>query len=324
MLVDDEHPVERDTDGWEVRCRGVAPTRCERDGELVQDVPPTARSVGRLGPGRVEGQQPSPPAGDDGDLVEPEPAHRVNDGAHRRFPEPGTAVVDLGQPLRPVLRTRGVRAFERVDHVGQRVVREQREVDRSRRQGFARGHKQGQAAEPRLRQVDDGSAQQAPVGRPVTDSSEAVQPVLAPDLLDQTRYRLARLTHLDRATRRVIRRYEHDAPGELVHVDIKKLGNIPDGGGHKIHGRTIGGRNSSAHRDPARPRRAHGRPNLGYSYLHNAVDDYSRLAHTEILPDETKETAAASWTRAHTFFQEHGITVKRVLTDNGSCYRSRL
>jgi len=52
-----------------------------------------------------------------------------------------------------------------------------------------------------------------------------------------TRYRLVRLAHLDRATGRVIRRYEHDAPGDLVHVDIKKLGNIPDGGGHKIHGR---------------------------------------------------------------------------------------
>lgn len=139
-----------------------------------------------------------------------------------------------------------------------------------------------------------------------------------------TRYRLARLAHLDRATGHPVRRYEHATPGDLVHVDIKKLGNIPDGGGHKIHGRTIGGHNSSAHRDPARPRRIGGRANLGYSYLHNAVDDHSRLAYTEILADETKETAAAFWTRAQAFFTSCGITVTRVLTDNGSCYRSLL
>ncbi|PWK76417.1 transposase, partial [Lentzea atacamensis] len=138
------------------------------------------------------------------------------------------------------------------------------------------------------------------------------------------RFRLARLRHLDRATGEPVRRYEHPVPGDLVHVDIKKLGNIPDGGGHKVHGRTIGTRNSSAHRDPARPRTIGNRANLGYSYLHNAVDDHSRLAYTEILADETKETAAAFWQRAQTFFHTNGITVRRVLTDNGSCYRSRL
>ncbi|WP_410669435.1 IS481 family transposase [Amycolatopsis sp. cmx-4-68] len=139
-----------------------------------------------------------------------------------------------------------------------------------------------------------------------------------------TRFRLARLRHLDRATGRAVRRYEHPHPGDLVHVDIKKLGNIPDGGGHKVHGRAVGGRNSAAHRDPARPRKVGGRANLGYSYLHNAVDDHSRLAYTELLPDETRETAAAFWIRAQTFFTSCGITVIRVLTDNGSCYRSRL
>jgi transposase InsO family protein len=136
------------------------------------------------------------------------------------------------------------------------------------------------------------------------------------------RYRLARLTHLDRATGRAIRRYEHAAPGELIHVDIKKLGNIPDGGGHKIHGRYIGTRNRSAMPGVRRDRR--GEPRLGYHYLHNAVDDHSRLAYTEILPDETRETATAFWTRAHAWFTGHGITVKRVLTDNGACYRSGL
>ena len=139
-----------------------------------------------------------------------------------------------------------------------------------------------------------------------------------------TRYHLARLTHLDRATGRPIRRYEHEQPGDLIHVDIKKLGNIPDGGGHKIHGRAAGNRHSSAHRDPARPRTRHGRPNLGYHYLHTAIDDHTRLAYTEILPDETRESATAFWIRAHAWFTAAGITVSRVLTDNGSCYRSHL
>ncbi|WP_404868802.1 IS481 family transposase [Kitasatospora griseola] len=122
-----------------------------------------------------------------------------------------------------------------------------------------------------------------------------------------TRYRLARLAHLDRATGRVIRRYEHRAPGELVHVDIKKLGNIPDGGGHRAIGREAGRRTRSG---------------AGYSYLHNAVDDHSRLAYSEILSDERKETATAFWTRANAFFARAGITVRRVLTDNGACYKS--
>jgi transposase InsO family protein len=122
------------------------------------------------------------------------------------------------------------------------------------------------------------------------------------------RYGLARLRWLDRATGRVIRRYEHAAPGDLVHVDIKKLGRIPDGGGHKIHGRA------------ARPNTKAQRP--GYAYLHNAVDDHSRLAYTEILTDEKKESAAEFWTRANAYFNACGITVTRVLTDNGSCYRS--
>ena len=122
-----------------------------------------------------------------------------------------------------------------------------------------------------------------------------------------TRYRLARLTHLDRATGRVIRRYERDQPGELVHVDIKKLGNIPDGGGHKILGRQAGRRTRSG---------------AGYSYIHTAVDDHSRLAYSEIHSDERKETATAFWTRAQAFFTSCGITVERVLTDNGACYKS--
>ncbi|WP_395104807.1 IS481 family transposase [Actinomadura sp. SCN-SB] len=138
------------------------------------------------------------------------------------------------------------------------------------------------------------------------------------------RYGCPPLTHLNRATGRPVRRYGHNAPCDLVHVDVKKLGNIPDGGGHRVHGRAIGRRNSSAHRDPDRPRTTPGRPNLGYGYLHTAIDDHCRLAYTEILPDERQQTAAAFWQRAQQFFASCGITARRVLTDNGSCYRSRL
>jgi transposase InsO family protein len=136
------------------------------------------------------------------------------------------------------------------------------------------------------------------------------------------RYRLARLTHLDRATGAAVRRYEHSAPGDLVHVDIKKLGNIPDGGGHRVHGRRAGNRNRT--RTPGKTLDGHGRSHVGSSFLHNAVDDHSRLAYSEILPDERKETAVAFWQRARNYFSDNGITVKRVLTDNGSCYKSRL
>jgi transposase InsO family protein len=136
------------------------------------------------------------------------------------------------------------------------------------------------------------------------------------------RHRVPRLAHLDRATGRPIRRYEKTAPGELIHVDVKKLGNIPDGGGWRVHGRRVGNRNSQRH--PSATRNRYGNPNLGYSYLHTALDDHSRLAYTAILPDETRHSAVAFWQRAHAFFTSCGIAVHQVLTDNGSAYRSRL
>ena len=105
--------------------------------------------------------------------------------------------------------------------------------------------------------------------------------------------------------------YVHQTPGDLVHVDIKKLGRIPDGGGHKVLGRAAGQKNTR-------------RGKIGYWYIHNAVDDCSRLAYSELLEDERKETAAAFWQRANAYFESVGITVKRVLTDNGACYRSHL
>ena len=90
---------------------------------------------------------------------------------------------------------------------------------------------------------------------------------------------------------------------------IKKLGRIPDGGGHRKLGRQAGRRTTGT--------------GVGYAYLHHAVDDHSRLAYSEILDDERKDTAAEFWRRANVFFAEHGIIVKRVLTDNGNCYRSQ-
>ena len=104
----------------------------------------------------------------------------------------------------------------------------------------------------------------------------------------------------------------------------KKLGNIPDGGGHRSW---PGPRASATARHTAIPpsaARSHGRPNLGYACLHTAIDDHSRLAYTEILADETKETAAAFLVRAHAWYAAAGITIERVISDNGACYRSRL
>src|SRR5579875_1118325 len=136
------------------------------------------------------------------------------------------------------------------------------------------------------------------------------------------RYGCPPLAHLDRATGRVVRRYEREHPGELVHVDIKKPGNIPDGGGWRALGRQAGRRNRQATITPA-GRTRYRNPIIGYSYLHTATDDHSRLACTEILADETKDTAAAFLARAHAWNAAAGITIERVISDNGSCYRSK-
>ena len=122
---------------------------------------------------------------------------------------------------------------------------------------------------------------------------------------------MSRLAWMDRPTGEVVRRYEHDHPGDLVHVDIKKLGKIPPGGGWRAHGRSTATRSAKAKRT-----------NIGYCYVHSAVDDHSRLAYSEIHDDERAATAAGFWRRARTRFAEHGITVRAVLTDNGACYRS--
>jgi len=130
---------------------------------------------------------------------------------------------------------------------------------------------------------------------------------------------ISRLRDLDvsgQDLREPVRRYEWAHPGDLVHVDVKKIGRIPDGGGWRVHGR-----GSAQHQASERAKNAGAR--AGYIYLHTALDDHCRLAYTEELLDEKGTTAAGFWARAVKFFRRHGIRrIHRVLTDNGSCYRS--
>ena len=136
------------------------------------------------------------------------------------------------------------------------------------------------------------------------------------------RHGLNRLRWMDRPTGRVIRRYEKSAPGELLHIDIKKLGRIPDGGGWRALGWEQGRRNSVKYRryDTTGVRRH----TLGYDYIHAAVDDHTRLAYVEVLDNEKSVTATGFTQRAITWFADHNIKVQAVMTDNGACYRSHL
>jgi transposase InsO family protein len=123
---------------------------------------------------------------------------------------------------------------------------------------------------------------------------------------------LPRLADIDRLTGELLRgrrhsdrRYEREHPGDLLHVDVKKLGRIPDGGGWRVHGRS----------EEVRGR------GLGWDYVHVAVDDHTRLAYAEVLPDERAATCAGFLTRAAAWFAARGVTVARVLTDNAKSYR---
>ena len=124
------------------------------------------------------------------------------------------------------------------------------------------------------------------------------------------RYGISRLRDLDPPTGRVIRRYEKDRPGELLHVDVKKLGRIPPGGGWRVWGRGKVSRPKSRR--------------LGYAFVHAAVDDHSRVAYAEIHPDEKAVTAVGFMHRATQWFAQQGVTVEAVMTDNGSAYVSHL
>ncbi|GAB78200.1 Homeodomain-like domain-containing protein [Austwickia chelonae] len=137
-----------------------------------------------------------------------------------------------------------------------------------------------------------------------------------------TTARLNRLSYVDRATGEPTRRYERPHPGSLVHVDVKKLGNIPDGGGWRYVGRLQGDRNRAA--TPGKPRSRWRNPKLGYAFVHTVIDDYSRVAYTEVHDDETAVTAVAVLHRAVEWFADRGDAIERVLSDNGGAYRSHL
>lgn len=121
------------------------------------------------------------------------------------------------------------------------------------------------------------------------------------------RHGLARLDHLDRPTGRPIRRYERARPGELVHVDVKKLARIRPGGGWRMLGR------STATKAPKRR-------GAGYDYLHAAVDDHSRYAYVEVLADERGATCAGFVLRAASHFAGLGVRIERVMTDRAMNY----
>ena len=137
-----------------------------------------------------------------------------------------------------------------------------------------------------------------------------------------TTVRLNQLSYVDRATGEPIRRYEHPHPGSLVHVDVKKLGNIPDGGGWRYVGRPQGERNRAA--TPGKPKSKGHNPKLGYAFVHTVIDDYSRVAYTEVHDDETAATAVAVLHRAVESYADRGVTIECVLSDNGGAYRSHL
>jgi transposase InsO family protein len=133
------------------------------------------------------------------------------------------------------------------------------------------------------------------------------------------RHQVPKLSQCDPLTGEVIRaskvttlRYERSGPGDLVHIDVKKLGRIPDGGGWKANGRP--------RRDETYDRKA----KIGYDYIHAAVDDHSRFAHVEVLPDEKGTTCAAFLLRAVEVFATRGITIREVMTDNAKNYTPSL
>jgi transposase InsO family protein len=120
------------------------------------------------------------------------------------------------------------------------------------------------------------------------------------------RHGMNRLRWMDRPTGRLIRRIDTSHCGELVHIDVKKLAKVPPGGGHKKLGRAV----------------THNRRGLGYTHIHTAIDAYSRLAYSEFAGTENTTNCVAFLDRAVAWFADHGVTIERILTDNGNGYRS--
>jgi transposase InsO family protein len=129
----------------------------------------------------------------------------------------------------------------------------------------------------------------------------AVSPATVSRVL--ARARLSRLKDLEPAE--PVRRYEHDEPGDMIHIDIKKLGRF-----NRVGHRITGNRQASSR-------------GIGWEFVHVCIDDASRVAFSQILPDERKESAVAFLKAAVAYYRSLGVTVSRVMTDNGSCYRSK-
>ena len=132
------------------------------------------------------------------------------------------------------------------------------------------------------------------------------------------RYEVPHLATIDpitgqpvRSSRRSGNRYEHSAPGAMIHVDVKKLGRIPAGGGWRLHGRDA----------PVSVANRHKKTKIGYDYVHTAIDDHTRLAYSEVHADEKDPTCAGFLHRALAWFAAHSIHVRRILTDNALVYR---
>jgi transposase InsO family protein len=170
--------------------------------------------------------------------------------------------------------------------------------------GASRPHRSPRQLPGELRELIERLRQQRWTGAEIAHAL-AVSPATVARYLRQRG--LARLRSL--APPVPVVRYEYAQPGELVHLDIKKLGRLRDGGGWRAHGRA------------ARRRSRYG-PRVGYEYVHSAVDDHSRLAYSEILPDETGPSCAGFLERAIRFYRAHDVSVERVLTDNAITYRN--
>ena len=136
------------------------------------------------------------------------------------------------------------------------------------------------------------------------------------------RMRVNKLHHMDKRTGEVVRRYEHPYPGSMIHVDVTKFGNIPDGGGHRFVGRQQGVKNRAATVGTAKNK--YSKALLGKAFVHTVIDDNSRVAYAEIHGDEKSETAVGVLKRAVSWFASRGVVVERVLSDNGGAYRSFL
>ena len=136
------------------------------------------------------------------------------------------------------------------------------------------------------------------------------------------RCRINRLSRIDRVTGEPLRRYEHPHPGSLIHVDVTKFANIPDGGGWRYLGRQQGLRNQAAIARRTGQRGKYYRPVIRTAFVHTVIDDHSRTAYAEICTDEKAATAIGVLGRAVAWFAERGVTIERVLSDNGSAYKS--